>query len=76
MKRALSTLDAARAGEKPLAPEVWECVLPSTGDVVSIVRIVVEAHHVARECRVFTTDEVAILIDAVGDCVLDFGISS
>ena len=67
MKRALSTLDAARAGEKPLAPEVWECVLPSTGDVLSIVRTVVEAHHVARECHVFTTDKVAILIDAVGE---------
>jgi hypothetical protein len=42
---------------------VWKCVLPSTGEVVSIVRTVVEAHHVA--------DEVAVLIDAVGDCVLD-----
>ena len=30
---------------------------------MSIVRTVVEAHHVA--------DEVAVLIDAVGDCVLD-----
>jgi hypothetical protein len=26
---------------------------------------------VARECRVFTTDEVAILIEAAGDGVLD-----
>jgi hypothetical protein len=44
------------------------CRQPATS---SIVRTVVEAHHVARECCVFTTDEVAILIDAVGDCVLD-----
>ena len=73
MKRAWSALDRAAhdAGEKPLAPEVWECVLPSTGEVVSLVRTDTEAHHVARECRVFTTAEVAILIDAVGDGVLD-----
>ena len=73
MKRAWSALDRAAhdAGEKPLAPEVWECVLPSTGEVMSLVRTDTEAHHVARECRVFTTDEVAILIDAVGDGVLD-----
>ena len=40
MKRAWSALDRAAhdAGEKPLAPEVWECVLPSTGEVVSLVR--------------------------------------
>src|SRR5512146_1769257 len=56
MKRAWSALDRAAhdAGEKPLAPEVWECVLPSTGEVVSLVRTTAEAHHVARECRVFT----------------------
>ena len=73
MKRAWSALDRAAhdAGEKPLAPEVWECVLPSTGEVISLVRTTAEAHHVARECRVFTTDEVAILIEAVGDGVLD-----
>ena len=73
MKRAWSALERAAhdAGEQPLAPEVWECVLPSTGEVVSLVRTAVEAHHVARECRVFTVDEVAILIDALGDGVLD-----
>jgi hypothetical protein len=73
MKRAWSALDrtAHDAGEKPLATEVWECVLPSTGEVISLVRTTAEAHHVARECRVFTTDEVAILIEAAGDGVLD-----
>ncbi len=65
MTRAWSALDRAAhdAGEKPLAPEVWECVLPSTGEVVSLVRTAAEAHHVARECRVFTVDEVAMLIE-------------
>jgi hypothetical protein len=65
IKRAWLTLDHAahRAGEKTARTRVWESVLPSTGEVVSIVRTVVEAHHVA--------DEVAVLIDAVGDCVLD-----
>ena len=73
MKRAWAALDrAARdVGEQPLHPQVWECVLPSTGEVVSLVRTAAEAHHVARECRVFTTDEVAVVIDAVGSGVLD-----
>ena len=72
MRRAWSALDRAAhdAGETPLAPEVWECVLPSTGEVVSLVRTATEAHHVARECRVFTVAEVAILIEALGDGVL------
>lgn len=73
MKRAWSALDRAAydAGEKPFDPQVWECVLPSTGEVVSLVRTTAEAHHVARECRVFTTDEIAVLIEAVGNGVLD-----
>ena len=72
MRRAWQALDRAahEAGETPLAPEVWECVLPSTGEVVSLVRTATEAHHVARECRVFTVAEVAILIEALGDGVL------
>ena len=72
MRRDWSALDRAAhdAGERPLAPEVWECVLPSTGELVSLVRTEAEAHHVARECRVFTVAEVAILIEALGDGVL------
>jgi hypothetical protein len=73
MRRAWAALDRAAhdAGAKPLAPQVWECVLPSTGEIISLVRSVEEAHHVAREGRVFTTAEVAILIEALGDGVLD-----
>jgi hypothetical protein len=73
MKRAWAALDRAAhdAGAQPLSPQVWECVLPSTGEIVSLVRTAAEAHHIARECRVFTTDEVAVLIDAVGSGVLD-----
>ena len=50
MKRAWRFLDkaAAEAGHKPLSPEVWECVLPNTGEVVAIVRTEAEAHHVSR----------------------------
>ena len=72
MRRAWSALDRAAhdAGETPLAPEVWECVLPSTGEVVSLVRTETEAHHVARECRVFTVAEVALLIEALRNGVL------
>ncbi len=73
MRRAWAALDkaATEAGQKPLSPLVWECALPTTGEVVSIVRGEAEAHHVARECRVFTLDEVARLVEALGDTVLE-----
>ena len=72
MRRAWQALDRAAhdVGAQPLAPEVWECVLPSTGEIISLVRSEEEAHHVAREGRVFTVAEVAILIEALGDGVL------
>jgi hypothetical protein len=73
MRRAWEALDQAarEAGETPLAPHVWECVLPDTGEVVSLVRTEAEAHHVARAGRVFTVAEVAILIAALGNGVLE-----
>ena len=73
MRRAWVALDRAahESGASPLSPQVWECVLPSTGEVISLVRSAEEAHHVAREGRVFTVAEVAILIEALGDGVLD-----
>lgn len=73
MRRAWEALDRAAkdTGAKPLAPDVWECVLPSTGEIVSLVRTAAEAHHVARECRVFTIAEIAKLIDGLGDTVLE-----
>ena len=50
MRRAWLALDRAATenGAQPLAPQVWECVLPASGEVVSIVRTQAEAHHVAR----------------------------
>jgi hypothetical protein len=71
MRRAWLALDreAIEAGAEPIAPEVWECVLPSTGEVVSIVRTQAEAHHVARESEVWTVAEIAVLIERVGDQV-------
>jgi hypothetical protein len=73
MRRAWQALDRAahEAGASPLAPKVWECVLPSTGEIISLVRSEEEAHHVAREGRVFTVTEVALLIEALGDGVLN-----
>jgi hypothetical protein len=72
MRRAWAALDRAahETGTNPLAPEVWECVLPSTGEIISLVRSKEEAHHVAREGRVFTVAEIAILIEALGEGVL------
>ena len=71
MRRAWEALDrsAREAGEVPLAPEVWECVLPDTGEIVSLVRTEAEAHHVAREGLVFTVAEIATLIAGLGDAV-------
>ena len=73
MKRAWAALDiaATEAGAKSLSPEIWECALPSSGEVVSIVRTEVEAHHICRECRVFTIDEIAQIIDGLPDAVLE-----
>ena len=73
MRRAWEALDrsARESGETPLAPEVWECVLPDTGEIVSLVRTEAEAHHVAREGRVFTVAEIATLIAGLGDAVLE-----
>jgi hypothetical protein len=68
MRRAWQVLDraATEAGAQPLAPEVWECVLPDSGEVVSIVRSEAEAHHVAREGEVWTLAEVGVLIERMG----------
>jgi hypothetical protein len=73
MRRAWLALErsAAAAGHAPLAPEVWECVLPGSGEVVAIVRREVEAQHLARYRQVFTLAEVASLIEALGQGVLD-----
>ena len=67
MKRAWVALDraATEAGLRPLSPEVWECVLPSTGEVVSLVRTDAEAQHICRSCRVFTLDEIATVLDGL-----------
>jgi hypothetical protein len=73
MRRAWAALDAAatNAGHAPLSPEVWECVLPESGEVVAIVHSEAEAHHVCRDCRVFTLAEIGRLIEALGDAVLE-----
>ena len=73
MKRAWAALDkAASEARRPrLSPDVWECVLPSSGEVVAIVRTEAEAHHVCRELPVFTLEEIARLIEALGPTVLE-----
>lgn len=73
MERAWKALDAAALadGRAPLAPEIWEMVIPSTGEIVAIVRTAEEASAVARERNgaVYTLAEVAVAIDAFGDQV-------
>jgi hypothetical protein len=68
MRRAWLALDRAATddGAQALAPEVWECALPASGEVVSIVRTEVEAHHVARDSEVWTLAEIGVLIERLG----------
>ena len=67
MQRAWLALDAAAtaAGAEPLAPTIWQCQLPASGKVVSIVRTAAEARAVDGEA--WTLDEVAVLIERLGD---------
>jgi hypothetical protein len=71
MERAWKALDAAAlaAGAKPLSPTVWEAALPSTGEIVAIVRTAEEASAIARDRKgaVYTLAEVAVALDAFGD---------
>lgn len=73
MLRAWNALDAAAitGGWKPLAPTVWEAVLPETGEVIAIVRDSDEAFALAKERKgaVWTLAEVALAIEAFGDTV-------
>jgi hypothetical protein len=73
MRRAWLALDQAAetAGAAPLSPEIWECVLPTSGEAVALVRTEIEAHHLARYRQVFTVAEVARLIEALGEGVLE-----
>ena len=78
MKRAWSALDkaASEARHLPLSAEVWECALPSSGNVIAIVRTVAEAHQVCARC-VFTLEEIGRLIEALGPttCLRRNGVS-
>jgi len=73
MERAWKALDAAAlaAGAKPLSPTVWEAALPSTGEIVAIVRTAEEASAIARDRKgaVYTLAEVAVALDAFGEQV-------
>jgi hypothetical protein len=73
MVRAWIALDAAatKAGATPFSPLVWETTLPTTGEVIAIVRDEAEALAIAkdRSGAVWTLSEVAIAIEAFGDKV-------
>jgi hypothetical protein len=73
MLRAWNALETAalRSGWKPLAPAIWETVLPGTGEIITIVRDADEAFAIAKEGRgtIWTLAEVALAIEAFGDSV-------
>jgi len=73
MIRAWQALDAeaTKAGAPPLAPTVWEAILPRSGEVVAIVRDSEEALTIAKDRKgaVWTLAEVAVAIEAFGEQV-------
>jgi hypothetical protein len=73
MERAWKALDkaASTAGALPMSPVIWQAIIPSTGEVVAIVRSVDEAAAVKAERwgTVWTLAEVALALDAFGDDV-------
>lgn len=73
MQRAWNALDqaATACGKEPPSLTVWETAIPSTGEVIAIVRTAEEAATIARERNgaVYTLAEVAIAIDAFGEQV-------
>ena len=54
-----------------MAPTIWQAVIPSTGEVIAIVRTADEAAAIAPERwgTVYTLAEIAIALDAFGDDV-------
>jgi hypothetical protein len=73
MLRAWNALETAalKSGWKPLAPAIWESVLPGTGEIITIVRDADDAFAIAKDGRgtIWTLAEVALAIEAFGDSV-------
>ncbi len=54
------------------APEVWKCRLPTSGEIVAIVRTEADASRLlCPDMLVFTLAEVAVAIEALGDAALE-----
>lgn len=73
MKRGLAALDAAAevAGHRPVAPWVWECLLPG-GEVAAIVQTNAEAGKVIAEGRflvVYTLAEIGNVLASLPDAL-------
>jgi hypothetical protein len=68
LRRGWDALDVAatEAGAELLQPEVWECTLPESGEIVAIVRTDAEAYHVCPNHEVYTLTEIGQLIEKLG----------
>lgn len=52
------------------APEVWKCRLPTSGEIVALVRAEADAGRLSSDMLAFTLAEVAVAIEALGEAAL------
>ena len=53
------------------APEVWKCRLPTSGEIVALVRTEADASRLCPDMLVFTLAEVAAAIEGLGEVALE-----
>ena len=73
MQRAWETLERAaiESGAEPKAAEVWELVLPGSGELIAIVRDAAHSETVPQGLPAFTLAEIGGLIEALGPEALE-----
>jgi hypothetical protein len=64
-------LRPSKTEDEHVAREVWTCRLPSSGEVVALVRAEAEARRLCPDMLVFTLAEVAVAIEALGEAAIE-----
>jgi hypothetical protein len=57
--------------DEQVAPEVWKCRLPTSGEVVALVRTEADASRLCPNMLTFTLAEAAVAIEALGEVALE-----